>query len=133
MSCKDTPRPCGEGRRADSDKDQDMRFHGFYDEPLGLNPEIIAASNHVIGDVLFAATQRGSADDTVIKTRVRYKPREVTAVYMDSENVVTREMGGKNPHRKTGWIVPGPGRTLIYVKEEDFNAFFEIIGDEQEI
>lgn len=67
--------------------------------------------------------------DNITKVRVRYKPREVTAVYVSAEHIV-RIAPSHKVVKHAGWFIPGPNKTVFYVPEEKFKQFFEIVSEE---
>lgn len=71
-----------------------------------------------------------SSNGSIHRMRVKYKPKEVTAYFVQSEHV---EAGEKKKTTKSGWLLPGPGRAVFYIPEDQFSAFFEIIKDEGRI
>ena len=69
-----------------------------------------------------------SGNGSMRRVKIKYKPKEIVAYYIQSDH----EEDSKRK-RKSGWLVPGPGRGIFYVPEELFNKFFEFIEDEGRI
>ena len=69
-----------------------------------------------------------SSNGSINRIKIRYKPKEITAYYIQSDH----DTGNKR-ERKSGWLIPGPGRALFYVPEEQFNKYFEFVEDEGRI
>ena len=71
-----------------------------------------------------------SGNGSMHRVKVRFKPKEMIAYFVQSEHLDETESKRK---RKSGWLVPGLGRGVFYVPEEQFSKFFEIIEDEGRI
>ena len=84
----------------------------------------------VSGEMKKRAIEFLSSNGSIHRMRVKYKPKEVTAYFVQSEHV---EAGEKKKTTKSGWLLPGPGRAVFYIPEDQFSAFFEIIKDEGRI
>ena len=74
-----------------------------------------------------------SSNGSINRIRVRYKPKEVVAYFVQSEHEEGEDSGRRRRKRKAGLLVPGPGKSVFYVPEEQFTKFFEIIEDEGRI
>ena len=93
---------------------------------LGIDHELLQGFG---GRMAIQEAVRGlSENGSMRRVKIRYKPREIVAYYIQSDH----EEGSKRK-RKSGWLVPGPGRAIFYVPEEQFNKFFEFIEDEGRI
>ena len=93
---------------------------------LGIDHELLQGFG---GRMAIQEAVRGlSENGSMRRVKIRYKPREIVAYYIQSDH----EDGSKR-ERKSGWLVPGPGRAIFYVPEEQFNKFFEFIEDEGRI
>lgn len=86
----------------------------------------------LLGDVLLKAKSVLSEGGDLRRVKVRYKPKEVFALFIDNEHIVSDVDSNLKKLRKTGWLVPGPGNTVIYVPEEKFNTFLEIVNEGSE-
>jgi hypothetical protein len=71
-----------------------------------------------------------SSDGSMYRIKIRFKPKEVLAYFVESEHI---EDGNSKRKRKSGWLVPGLGRGVFYVPEEQFNKYFEFVEDEGRI
>ena len=60
---------------------------------------------------------------------VRSKQVNMLAIYLEDVHKVITKQGEEIGRRKSGWLIRGPGGLFMYVKEEDFNAFFEIVQE----
>lgn len=96
---------------------------------LGLDPEALSGYMRNIGNVLIKAQEGKGSDGFLVKTTVRFKPVETIALFIDGEHKVDVD-GTPTIRRKSGWLIRGPGNFFFYIKEEDFNRFFEIVGKE---
>ena len=71
-----------------------------------------------------------SSNGSVHRIRVRYKPKEVVAYFVQSEHLDESDRSRKS---RSGWLVPGPGKGVFYVPEDEFLRFFEFVEDEGRI
>lgn len=93
----------------------------------GLDHELLQGFNgRAIGH---KAIRCLSENGYINRIRVKYKPKEVVAYFIESEHIE----GESKRIRKLGWLVPGPGHGIFYVPEEMFSRLFEIIKDEGRI
>ena len=67
-----------------------------------------------------AATHKGS----ISSARVRWKPVVQEAIYVEG---IDEERGGR---RIAGWFTSSPRGQAMYIPEEEFSRFFEIVKDE---
>lgn len=109
MSC------CG---KKDDDKKYGVDHEGF---------DSIAPGD--LANILFKKNDSVSDGGTLKKFTVRYKPINVTALFIDSEHLINCSAKKKAAVRKTGWLVEGPNRKLIYIGESLFSQFFEIVEE----
>lgn len=101
-------------------------------ETYGFDPrELEGTSQKMIGSLLMTVRKSLTDKGEVIKTKVRYKPREVIGLYISDEHQIELENEGRIV-RNSGWIVQGPGGHLFYVEEQYFSQFFEIVTEEGE-
>ena len=63
-----------------------------------------------------------SSNGSMNRIRIRYKPREITAYYIQSDDSKRNSM--------SGWLIPGPGGAVFYVPEDAFSETFEFVEDE---
>lgn len=98
----------------------------------GLDHEILNGYHkHGISDATIRAMDFLSGNGSMHRVRVRYKPREAMAYFVQSEHL--DENDGSRRKSKSGWLVPGLERGVFYVPEEKFSKFFEFIEDEGKI
>ena len=82
----------------------------------------------IIGNILMALEQGRKEDSTIEIQTVRYKSNTVQAIFLDKTHIV-EDTDGKKEVRRTGWLVQGPGNSLVYVPEEEFSKFFELVKE----
>ena len=100
------------------------------DDAPGIDPEIFQGyRHHGMPMAKLELSKSLSKNSSMRRIKVRYKPKEITAYYVESEY----SEGESKRNRKSGFLVPGPGRGIFYVPEEKFSKFFEIIEDEGKI
>ena len=92
----------------------------------GINPELLQGfgGRRTIREAIDSLSSNGS----ISRIRVKYKPKEIVAYFIQSDY----EDDSKR-RRKSGWLVPGPGQGIFYVPEELFSKFFEFVEDEGRI
>jgi len=93
---------------------------------MGMDHELLQGFGNKA--TIHKAMRNLSSNGSMNRIKIKYKPKEITAYYIQSDH----ESGDKRK-RKSGWLVPGPGRALFYVPEELFNKFFEFVEDEGRI
>jgi len=101
----------------------DQEVHVSENIKPGMNHELLNGfGGH---KEIFKAISNISSNGSVHRIKVKYKPVEITAYYIQSDD--------KSGERKTGWLIPGPGRAVFYVPEDAFSETFEFIEDEGRI
>ena len=116
---------------SDSDKNSLDKEVLFPQDHPGIDHEILNAFHrHGMMEAKNKAVDFLSGNGSMHRIKVRFKPKEVLAYFVESEHV---EDGSSKRKRKSGWLVPGLGRGVFYVPEEQFSKFFEIIEDEGRI
>ena len=117
-------------KSAEDDANLDKEVYFPKDKP-GMDHEILDGY-HMRGtrEVEFKARDFLSGNGSMYRTIIRFKPKAVVAYFVQSEHI---EDGSSKRKRKSGWLVPGLGRGVFYVPEEQFSKFFEIIEDEGRI
>jgi len=97
----------------------------------GMDHEMLNGYHrHGIQKVQIKARDFLSSNGTMNRIKIRYKPKEVIAYFIQSEHLGD---GNSKRKRKSGWLVPGLGRGVFYIPEEQFSKFFEFIEDEGRI
>jgi len=69
-----------------------------------------------------------SSNGSIHRIKIRYRPKEVIAYFVQSEHEDV-EGSGRSRNRKSGFLIPGPYKGVFYVPEDQFSKFFEIIED----
>ena len=98
-------------------------------EEYGLDTDMIAGYG---AQVFLKAIGNPNKSGAVIKTRVRFKPVETIALFIDRDHKAGGD-GTVPGNYKRGWLIKGPGNFFFYVREENFKAFFEIVGEEVQL
>jgi len=84
-------------------------------------------------DVIHKGVDFLSCSGSMHRVKVRFKPKEVVAYYVQSEHEEDEMPGRKKRRNQSGWLVPGPGKGVFYVPEDEFLRFFEFVEDEGRI
>jgi len=83
-----------------------------------------------IGQVMMKVMKEKSTNGSIGRMKVRYKPKEVQALYIEDEHLVRiYGKGERRSVRTSGWLVQGPAGVVFYVPEDKFSDFFEIISE----
>jgi len=116
---------CKETHLNEDDKknlDQEVLLPG---EP-GIDHEVLNGYHkHGIMEAKHKAIDLLSSNGSIHKVKIRYKPKEVVAYFIESEH---EELSKRKS--KSGWLIPGLGRGVFYVPEEQFTKFFEFVENE---
>lgn len=76
--------------------------------------------------IYFDFKARLPSDSTFQKFVVKYKPKEVSAFYIDTEHYSPKR---NYKVRQSGWMIEGPGNMFISISEDEFSEFFDIISE----
>jgi len=86
--------------------------------------------NRGISEAKLKGSEFLSNNGSMHRIKIRYKPKEVIAYFVQSEHEEAEGSGKAMRKRKSGFLVPGPYKSVFYVPEDQFSKFFEIIEDE---
>ena len=76
----------------------------------------------------YKASDLISNNEDVDVVKVKYKPREITAYFIESNLIPDEKKFGKK--RTSGWLIPDliSEETLFFIPEDRFEELFDIIG-----
>jgi len=92
--------------------------------------EFLEGVRKEIHEVLFQI----GVDKIAVKHKVRYRPKVVEAVKIDSNHLVIDPgrpfcKDGKRK-RSTGWLIKGPNNVVFYLPVEQFREWFDIVKED---
>lgn len=81
--------------------------------------------------VIMSAARAGLSEDGYMEhMKVKLKDSNAHGIYINSEHQVISANENKEV-RKSGWLIVGIADTILYVPEDEFSLYFDIIKEEE--